>query len=281
MSDNQFRIIIALVAVALVVVVVRLRFCYAPSLPDKPPKPTIDLAAASSKVHASGGVYLEHLKSDARAAAIDAPSMEDMRRTLAHRADDGGWTLAPGDAPIEAAGLRIQAITRKPEAGRHLILALEISNITDEHLAYRVVTRPTRGTRSCAQREALPYNALTIEPGQTIIRGECVYKRGWALAIERVESVALPPLPYVYVSKIQPVVTNLEPRLLADHRAAHGRMCEMAVPAAVIASLERGQIAWRDIIDFYARHRCETYKFPINYKAFTGAGDPELPVTGG
>jgi hypothetical protein len=278
-TDNQFRIVVAIVALALVVVVVRLRFCYAPSLPDKPPRPTVDLAAAEKKVRASEGVYREHLASDARAVGLEAPTIDQMRVRFPHRADDSGWTLAPGDVAIEAAGLRIRAITRRPEVGKHSILALEITNTTDEPLAYRVDTRPTRGTRSCGQREAMPYNGLTIEPGETIVRGECVYKRGWGLAIDRVESVSLPPLPYVYVSKIQPVVTNLEPRLARDHRPGGRVMCEMAVPAAVISSLERGQIAWRDVIDFYGRHRCETYKFPVTYKAFSGANDPELPVT--
>lgn len=279
MTDNQFRIVVALVALALVVLVVRLRFCYAPSLPDKPPRPKVDLAAAAKKVRASEGVYLEHLKSDARAVGIEAPTIDQMRVTFPHRADDSGWTLGPGDPPVEAAGLRIRAITRRPEVGRHPILALEITNTTESPLAYRVDTRPTRGTRSCGQREAVPYNALTIQAGATIVRGECIYKRGWRLAVDRVESVTLPPLPYVYVSKIQPVVTNLEPRLARDHRAAGRVMCDMAVPAAVISSLERGEIAWRDVIDFYGRHRCETYKFPGAYKAFSGANDPELPVT--
>ena len=47
---------------------------------------------------------------------------------------------------------------------------------------------------------------------------------------------------------------------------------------AVRAGLERGEIGWRDLVDFYARHRCQTYQFPISYRAFSAEGAMRLPV---
>jgi hypothetical protein len=50
------------------------------------------------------------------------------------------------------------------------------------------------------------------------------------------------------------------------------------VPQAVRSGLERGEIGWRDLIDFYARHRCQTYQFPLLYRAFKIDGERPVPA---
>jgi hypothetical protein len=47
---------------------------------------------------------------------------------------------------------------------------------------------------------------------------------------------------------------------------------------AVREQLDRAEIGWRDLVDFYARHRCETYQFPVTYRAFKADGEQKLPV---
>jgi hypothetical protein len=61
--------------------------------------------------------------------------------------------------------------------------------------------------------------------------------------------------------------------------ARRGPRCTSIVPQALRIGLERGEIGWRDLIDFYARHPCQTYQFSMTYQAFTGNGAQRLPVT--
>jgi hypothetical protein len=49
------------------------------------------------------------------------------------------------------------------------------------------------------------------------------------------------------------------------------------VSQAVRSGLEQGQIGWRDLVDFYARHRCPTYRFPSSYRAFRSDGERQVP----
>jgi len=46
----------------------------------------------------------------------------------------------------------------------------------------------------------------------------------------------------------------------------------------VRSGIERGDITWRDLADFYARHRCQTYPFPPKYHAFRENGEQALPA---
>ena len=44
------------------------------------------------------------------------------------------------------------------------------------------------------------------------------------------------------------------------------------------AASNRGDIGWRDLVDFYARHRCQTYQFPSSYRAFKSDGERPIPA---
>jgi len=46
-------------------------------------------------------------------------------------------------------------------------------------------------------------------------------------------------------------------------------------------AIRSGDIEWRDLVDFFARHRCNTYSFFDRYKAFQGDGLEKLPVLEG
>ncbi len=47
---------------------------------------------------------------------------------------------------------------------------------------------------------------------------------------------------------------------------------------AVRSGIERHEISWRDLVDFYARHRCQTYQFPTSYRALTSDGERPIPA---
>ena len=48
---------------------------------------------------------------------------------------------------------------------------------------------------------------------------------------------------------------------------------------AIRNALAKNLATWRDIVDFYGRHRCETYRFPTGYRAFTRKGQWAVPVS--
>jgi len=78
---------------------------------------------------------------------------------------------------------------------------------------------------------------------------------------------------------VPPQVVGVEDRLARGHRGESGKqMCSPVVSAAVKGGLDKGDIGWRDLADFYARHRCQTYQFPSSYRAFKSDGERGLPA---
>jgi hypothetical protein len=100
------------------------------------------------------------------------------------------------------------------------------------------------------------------------------WHEGIALAVSRAETVEVPPLSAWYLDHVPLSAVGLEPRFTRGHLAPEtGARCTFAMPQAVRSGLERGEIGWRDLIDFYARHRCQTYQFPLSYRAFKQDGE--------
>jgi hypothetical protein len=127
----------------------------------------------------------------------------------------------------------------------------------------------------------LAHDAIVVGRGKQVQRTECIYRSGMSLAIERVESVALPPLSSAYVSRLPPAAFGADARMARGHRPdlpAGMAVCSTVASQSVRSDIENGTIAWRDLVDFYARHSCETYQFPEGYKAFEKNGARTLPA---
>lgn len=201
-----------------------------------------------------------------------------MSDVFEHSADRTRRDLEPGRS-IETIGLRLSLSVQ--DVGRRQQMLLRIDNLTDQHFAYRVVTRPSRGEAGCGRKETLYYNANAIRPGETLTRSECTYGRGWVLEIQAVETVTLPELGFHYVSAVPPRQFGIDTRL-ADGHTAPGRqpLCNLVLPGTIVRARDDGEISWRDMIDFYARHSCERYQFPRDYKAFGRAAAQPLPAQG-
>jgi hypothetical protein len=254
-----------------------LQFCGAVSLPAKPPPPADTLAASQEVLRRSTQTesgWVASLDKDALAAGVEAPTPQAMSKKLVMRADEGTRTLAPGEPAIDAAGLRLSAV----ESGG--TLALVIENRATSDLAYRVVTR-VRPDGGCGRREVDAYNANVVPRGGREVRSECTYRGGMSLEISRVESIELSPLSAFYVSKVPPRALGADARLAVGHEPdlpGGAQVCNIAVSQALRAGLDSGAIQWRDLVDFYARHRCETYQFPLQYRAFVRDGERPLPA---
>jgi hypothetical protein len=269
-SDTQFRISVGVAGISVVAALSALRLCGSVSLPPKPAPPTSP-AEASRASSASPSQYLELITHDAAAAGLRTPTLDDMARKLPYRVDSARHVLEVGEPPLELAGLRLRAL----QLGE--TLALEIANTTDSDLAYAVTTAPIAGA-TCNAAPALPFNAMTIARDHSETRVECGWRDGIALAVTQVETLEVSPLASLYLNHVPPSVVGIERRIARGHHTETTERCREAQPQAVRSGLERGEIGWRDLVDFYARHRCQTYQFPVGYRAFRNDNERSVPA---
>ena len=271
------RIGAAAAAVGLALAITSLRFCGAVSLPSKPEPPSESLATSQDVLRAASeteGSWLGYIDRDAATAGVAAPSATAMAKKLVYRSDEGHHSLAPGEPALEVAGLRLTAIASRGT------LSLRVENRTERDVAYHVVTRPSPAS-ACTRRDLLPHNAQVIAKGGREERSECEYHDGMSLEIDRIESIELAPLQAYYVSRVPPIALGSEPRLARGHEPelpAGQAICNLTPSQAQRAAIENGAVTWRDLVDFYARHRCDTYRFPTYYRAFMKDGEMPLPA---
>jgi hypothetical protein len=216
-------------------------------------------------------VYQDFLARDAAAAGLATPALEEMSRVLPYRVDTERRVLEVGRRPIEVAGVKLSAV-RAGDA-----IAIEVRNATASDLAYRVVA--DAGER-CEPASPLPFNAMVIAKQERETRVVCAWSEDLAIAVTRVETMEVPPLSAWYVSQVPPVVVGTSAKVARGHHFVGGaEACTSMQAQAVKVGIEQGEIGWRDLIDFYARHRCQTYQFPLSYRAFTKDGARRLPAT--
>jgi hypothetical protein len=279
MSDPQFRVGVLAGAAALVAVITYLRFCGSVDLPAKPAPPTGPTGTQTqllSRSTTSPTVYQGFLASDAAAAGVRAPTLEEMSRKLPYRVDEARHVLEPGKRPLELAGLRL----RLDRTSDQVVMVIE--NVLASDVAYAVTTTPSSGENACNAARPLPFNAMVIAKGASERRTECTWRDGMSIIVTKVETIELSPLSAWYLSQLPPHVVGIEARIARGHRGVEAKEpCSPVVSQAVRTGLDRGTIGWRDLVDFYSRHRCQTYQFPSNYRAFKSDGERAVPAAGG
>ena len=226
-----------------------------------------------SKGNTSPAAYLEFLAKDASSLGVRTPTLEEMSHKLVYRVDEARHVLEVGQPAIELAGLRIRAM-HTDEA-----IDLHIENTTSFDVAYQVVSAPVPAASNCNSARPLPFNAMVIARGQSETRTECVWRDGLAIAITKIETLELTPLESYYIDQVPPLNVGVDQRIARGHHVDGSiELCTGLVPQVVRSGLDRGEIGWRDLIDFYARHRCRSYLFPSTYRAFKSDGDQPLPA---
>jgi len=273
MSDQQLRTGVIAGAIVVVAIITSLRFCGSLSLPPKPAEPkgaTGTSRQLLTKAAASPEVYQHFLQTDAELAGVRAPTLADMARKLAYRVDDARHALEPGKPPIEVAGLRLH-LERTGDQ-----VALVIQNTVDSDVAYHVVTNAAT-LHACGDVQPLPFNAMVLRKGGQETRAECL--AGTPIYVIKAETVEIPPLSAYYLSELPTRLVGLDDHTARGHRGVStGERCVASMPAVVQSGIETGDITWRDLVDFYARHRCQTYQFPSLYRAFNADGQRSIPV---
>ncbi len=282
-NESAYRAVVLGVAALLAVGLIRLQFCAAVSLPDKPTKPVIkvdDVQAVALEAEANPITYKGYLESDSkhyRLAEIATP--EQMARAFPYKSETPEHEMERGDkGRVEFAGLALTLSLRRVRGSTRKLMVLGIENLSDQYVAYNVQTAPSAGTRICQSKRHFGHNAMVLEPHGKVERTECTYQKGWDLEISAVETLEIPPLALHYVSRVPPKTAGIETRVSRGHSPPEGKPCQIMLSTQMRAQQKSRRVAWRDIIDFYARHRCDTYQLPADYQAFPEDGAQMLPV---
>ncbi len=289
MEDPVYRVGVGVGVLVFMIVVLNFRFGYAFELPEPPPstsemyaqkeQPTTEDAIAAGVPAPRPAQYERYLQQDSQKYGIlPAASPGSMSRVFEYAKDETTRQLVPGET-VDVLGLRLTVRLSDLPNTAFRQMELKIENLKSKTLAYRIETEPTVTAKACYRKRDLGHNAVAIRARATEIRSECVYMDGWTLTIKKVETMELNELGFAYVSAVPPARLAIDSRTSRGHRPPHEqtRLCNVVHSATVEQAMERKEVEWRDLVDFYARHRCESYAFPSNYRALTENGKITLP----
>lgn len=251
-----------------------------------PPPPAANLVTGNLKF--TQGFYKAQVDDDLKTFGLGAMSLADVAAPLAYYDElDAPRKLKAEKDTVETPHLRITTKVQKEWATQgsgqgfkfeHAFL--EITNKTDKHLAYRVLTRVEQPER-CKSKGAVKHNAIALAPGQTVRRTECLWRKDLGLTLARIEVLELTKLGYFYVSRLLPAQVLLDERTAAGHEVPKGKQCAF-VPWREISSMAGEKSSWGDVMDFYARHNCDEYAFYRGYHRWSAPGTlPSYATAGG
>jgi hypothetical protein len=252
----------------------------APSAPQPPPPPEVTM---NSVLKYSQPVYLALVETDARTFKVHVPTLEELGRPnnyfeelrSRHRLKTRGNVETPHLRLAMAVGKRTAQLEGQSFAVDHLLLRIE--NKSDRYLAYRVETS-VADKHKCSSKGDLSHDALVLEPHQTIERSECLYRADEYIDVIHAEVMELSALQAHYVSRLPANPTLYDPRTSAGHVPMAGSLCPQTFSWSEIREgIEKKQIGWKDVVDFYARHNCDEYSFFKGYRYRTSTSEP-LPA---
>lgn len=252
-----------------------------PPAPERPRPPPPPEATMNAELRFSPAVYRGLIEQDARGFGIRPPGEDAFRQPFAYFEESKGRRPLKPKSSIETAHLRLSLDVEKRQATMdgqrfsfdHLVLRIE--NRSDRFLAYRVLT-DLPDKKRCQTKGDIPHNAIVLEPRQILRRTECLYRKDSKLDVLSVEVMELPALSAHYVSRLPATTTLYDPRTAAGHVPLKGAVCAQTFSWREIQDgLDRGELGWRDVIDYYARHSCEEFSFFRTYRYRT---DPSAPL---
>jgi hypothetical protein len=249
-----------------------------PKRPEPPPAPS---AMINSEQRFSVLYYKALVEADAKSYGVAPPPFEDLLQPNPYFDELREKQHLRLKAPIETRHLRISLEISKQTTvieGHSLTtdhLVMRIENRTPLYLAYRIQTAVSEKGK-CALKAILPHNAIAIEPEQTVLRTECLFRKDAQIDVTRIEVIELPALSAFYVSRVPPNSVLYDPRTSAGHTPPRGTMCAQTFSWRDIKEgIDKKELDWRDVMDFYARHNCTEYSF---FKSYRYRGDPSAPL---
>ncbi len=284
-SEHRLPVMAGVGAAVLFVLGVWLRFGSDPAPPPMPLVPAPPSVSNMGGLDYSPNIFRASLEHDALELGVPVLTPEQLSLPFIYDAVDPRAPLAIGGPPLETRTLTISAriaaiapqFPRGAPAANHLIVRIE--NRTDRPLAYPVDTEVNGDPGACSRKNDLPHDAIALAPHEAIERTECTELPNLTVTVDRVETMELPRLSYFYVSRLFPLHIGLDARATRGHVAPAGDICSNVPEQAIRRGMEKGDVSWRDVLDFYARHTCERYIFPVGYRAFTKPSAYSLPVS--
>jgi hypothetical protein len=254
-----------------------------PPAPDRPRPPPPPEAMMNGELRYSPVVYRAQIEQDARRFGVPIPLPGEMEAPFLYLAEQTSSRKLTPKAPIETQHVRLSLDVEKREASvegqryrsEHLVLRIE--NRTAKNLAYRIITS-VPDARKCNSKGDIPHNALILAPHQILRRSECLYRGAASLDVDGIEIIELPPLAAVYVGKLPAIPALYDRRTASGHVPDKGNTCPQTFSWREIRDgVDRKELSWKDVIDFYARHTCDEYAFFRTYRFRTDAAAP-LPA---
>jgi hypothetical protein len=283
MERKTLAVAVGLCAIAGIGLGMAILFAGGPPPAPARPKPAATAALQSGEARFSATLYRALIEQDAKAMGVRAPTMGELG--VPFRYFDGLASARPlrVGGSIRASELALALVVRREEGAiegqsfkaDHMVLKIE--NLTGRYLAYRVKTHVPDAAR-CEAKGVIDQNAIALRPHETIFRTECLFRKTAGIDVTRVEAIEIPALSYYYVSRLTPGLVLYDPRTATGHLVPKGGACPQTFSwRDVRDGAERGEVDWRDIIDFYARHNCDEYAFFPGYRYRTNTEAP-LPA---
>jgi hypothetical protein len=266
---------LAVGAIGVIAIVIGTMVLYAgepgptPERPKAPPPPEVTM---NTELKFSQPVYQGLLEGDAKKFKVPAPTLQEIAQPNPYFEEFKGKHRLKVGQQYETAHIRLSLEVQKRKgllegqsfAVDHLVLRL--TNRAQKFLAYRVETAVS-DKQKCASKGDIAHNALVMEPGQTIERTECLYRTDQSIEVLHIEVIELPPLSAHYVSRLPPNPTLYDSRTSSGHVPLEGGLCPQTFSWREIKDgIDKRQIGWRDVMDFYARHNCDEYSFFAKYR---------------
>jgi hypothetical protein len=251
-----------------------------PPPPDRPRPPPPPEAMMNGELRYSPVIYRAQIEQDARKYGVAVPLAGELEAPFLYLEEQAQRRRLSTKAPIETQHVRLSLDIEKRDAvqdgqrlrSEHMVLRIE--NRTGKYLAYRVET-DLADKKRCGAKGDIPHNAMVLGPHQTLRRSECVYRGDPSLEVARIEIIELPPLAAVYVGRLPPITALYDKRTSGGHVPEKGSVCPQTFSWREIRDgIDRKELGWRDVIDFYARHSCDEYAFFRTYRFRTDAGAP-------
>lgn len=158
-------------------------------------------------------------------------------------------------------------------SARHTIATFE--NVSKGPVAYFASVRSAERGR-CDVRGARQHNAMALMPGEV---AEVVVCAGTGkVRVDRLEVLEVSPLGYVYVSRVPARAVGHDGITGGSHSPMNRvQVCQTVDTKGIAGKLAQGLTRWRDVVDYYARHDCERFRFFFDYR-HTDDGPARLPA---
>lgn len=158
-------------------------------------------------------------------------------------------------------------------SARHTIAKFE--NVSKTPIAYFASVRSAERGR-CDVRGARQHNAMALMPGEV---AEVVVCAGTGkIRLDRLEVLEVSPLGYVYVSRVPARAVGHDGITGGSHSPMNRvPVCQTVDTKGIAGKLSQGLTRWRDVVDYYARHDCERFRFFFDYR-HTEEGPKRLPA---